>query len=54
MFETLQTSLTFKNSENAVKSEYFEKLVPWRAQIFFGNEGAVSVALHKNNFVSDL
>ena len=25
-----------------------------RAQIFFGNEGATSGALYKNNFVSDL
>ena len=25
-----------------------------RAQIFFGNEEAVSAVLHKNNFVSDL
>ena len=26
----------------------------WRAQPFYQNEGAVSVVLYKNNFVSDL
>ena len=26
----------------------------WRAQMFFGNERAVSGILYKNNFVSDL
>ena len=80
--EILQTSLTFKNSENMEKNDCFKKngdhsiffetkegykvscvklLMFWyiirmseRAQIFFGNEGATSGALYKNNFVSDL
>ena len=39
IFEILQTSLTFKNSENGVKSGCFEKCLRWRAPIFFRNEG---------------
>ena len=35
LFETLQTSLTFKNSEKVVKSGCFEKLLQLRAPIFF-------------------
>ena len=35
LFEILQTSLTFKNCENVVKSGCFEKLLRWRAPIFF-------------------
>ena len=34
LLEILPTSLTFKNSENVVKSGCFEKLLPWRAPIF--------------------
>ena len=34
LFEILQTSLTFKNSENVVKSGCFEKPRRWRAPIF--------------------
>ena len=34
LFEILQTSLTFKNSENAVKSGCFEKLLRWKASFF--------------------
>ena len=41
LFEILQTSLTFKNSENVVKSGCFEKLLQWRAPIFFRNEGRI-------------
>ena len=40
LFEILQTSLTFKNSEN-VKSGCFKKLLRWRAPIFFRNEGRI-------------
>ena len=39
LFEILQTSLTFKNSENAVKSECFEKRLRWRASFSFRHEG---------------
>ena len=35
LFEILQTSLTFKNSENVVKSGCFEKCLQWRAPIFY-------------------
>ena len=41
LLEILQTSLTFKNSENVVKSGCFEKLLRWRAPIFFRNEGKI-------------
>ena len=41
LLEILQTSLTFKNSEKVVKSGCFEKLLRWRAPIFFGNEGGI-------------
>ena len=34
LFEILQTSLTFKNSENVVKSGCFEKPRRWKAPIF--------------------
>ena len=34
LFEILQTSLTFKDSENVVKSGCFENLLRWRAPIF--------------------
>ena len=33
LFEILQTSLTFKNSENVVKCGCFEKPLRWRAPI---------------------
>ena len=35
LLEILQTSLIFKNSEKVVKSGCFEKLLRWRAPIFF-------------------
>ena len=41
LFEILQTSLTFKNSEKAVKSGYLKKCLRWRAPILFQNEGAI-------------
>ena len=41
LFEILQTSLTVKNNENGVKSACFEKLLRWRAPIFFRNEGKI-------------
>ena len=41
LFEILQASLTFKNSENGVKSGCFKKLLRWRAPIFFRNEGRI-------------
>ena len=34
LFQILQTSLTFKNSENVVKSGCFKKPLRWRAPIF--------------------
>ena len=40
LFEILQTSLTFKNSENFVKSEYFINLLQWRAN-FFPYDGGI-------------
>ena len=43
LFEILQTSLTFKNSENVVKSGCFKKRLRWRAPIFFRNEGGCKV-----------
>ena len=41
LFEILQTSHTFKNSENVVKSGCVENLLRWRAPIFFRNEGSI-------------
>ena len=35
LLEVLQTSLTFKNSENVVKGICFGKRLQWRAPIFF-------------------
>ena len=35
LLEILQSSLTVKNNENGVKSGCFEKLLRWRAPIFF-------------------
>ena len=35
LFEILQTSLNAENSENAVKSRFFEKCSRWRAPVFF-------------------
>ena len=35
LLEILQTSLTFKNSEEVIKSGCFEKRLRWRAPIFF-------------------
>ena len=39
--EILQTSFTFKNSENVVKSGCFQKLLLWRAAIYFRNGGRI-------------
>ena len=41
LFEILQTSLTFKNNENVVKSRCFENRLRWRAPISFRNEGGI-------------
>ena len=41
LFETLQISLTVKNSENVVKSRCFKKHLLWRATIFFPNDGGI-------------
>ena len=41
LLEILQSSLTVKNNENGVKSGCFEKLLRWRAPIFFRNEGRI-------------
>ena len=41
VFEILQTSLTFKNNENVVKSRCFENNMRWRAPISFRNEGGI-------------
>ena len=41
LLEILQSSLTVKNNENGVKSGCFEKLLRWRAPIFFRNEGKI-------------
>ena len=41
LLEIGQTSLTFKNSEKVAKSGCFEKLLRWRAPIFFRNEGGI-------------
>ena len=47
LFEILQTSLTFKNSENVVKSGCFEKLLQWRAPIFFETKDGYRVSCVK-------
>ena len=39
--ETLETSLTVKNSENEVKSGCFEKILRWRALTLFRNRGRI-------------
>ena len=52
LLEILQTSLTFKNSENVVKSGCFEKHLRWRAPIFFRNEGGIQSLLCKNIYIS--
>ena len=41
LLEILQISLTFKSSEKLVKSGYFEKILRWRAPIFFRQEGGI-------------
>ena len=41
LFEILQTSFIFKNSENMVKSRCLEKFLQWTAPILFRNEGRV-------------
>ena len=41
LFQILQTLHTFKDSENVVKSRCFEKLLRWRAPIFFRNKGRI-------------
>ena len=41
LFQILQTSFTFKNNENVVKSGCFKKLLRWRAPIFYRNEGRI-------------
>ena len=43
-----------KTSKSVVKSGCFLKILGWRAQIFYWNEGAVSGVLRKNIFVADL
>ena len=43
LLEILLTSLTFRNSENVVKSRCFKKRLRWRAPIFFRNEGRCKV-----------
>ena len=48
LLEILQTLLTFKNSEKVAKSECFEKLLRWRALIYFRNEGGILSLLCKN------
>ena len=37
----LQTSVSFKNSENVVKSGCFEKRLWWKAPTFFRNKGGI-------------
>ena len=41
LLEILQISLTFKSSEKLVKSGCFEKILRWRALIFFRHEGGI-------------
>ena len=41
LFEIVQTSFTFENSEKVVKSGCFEKPLGWSAPIFFRNEGGI-------------
>ena len=52
LLEILQTSLTFKNSEEVIKSGCFEKRLRWRRQFFFQNEGGMQSLLCKNIDVS--
>ena len=47
LFEILQTSLTFKNSENVVKSGCFEKCLRWTASFFFEMEEGYKVSCVK-------
>ena len=54
LFKILETSLIVENSENVVKRGCFLKILGWRAQIFYWNEGAVSGVLRENIFVADL
>ena len=46
--EVLQTSLTFENSENVVKSGSFEICLRWRAPFFFRKKGGIESLLCKN------
>ena len=41
LFEILQTSLTFKYSENVVKSGCFKKRFAMESATFFRNEGRI-------------
>ena len=41
LLEMIQSLLTFKNNENGVKSGCFEKLLRWRAPIFYQNDGKI-------------
>ena len=41
LLEILQSSLTVKNNENGIKNGCFEKLLRWRAPIFFRNDGTI-------------
>ena len=54
LFEILHNSSTVKTSWHVVKSGYFLKLVPWRAQSFCWNEGAVPGVLCKSIFAANL
>ena len=47
LFEILQTSLTFKNSENVVKSGCFEKCLRWAASFFSEMEEGYKVSCVK-------
>ena len=48
LLEVLQTSLTFKNSENVVKSGCFGKRLQWRVPIFFEMKEGYKVFMCKN------
>ena len=48
LLEILQTSLTFKNRKKVAKSRCLEKLLQWRAPIFFQNEGGTQSLLCEN------
>ena len=41
LLEVLQTSLTFENRENAVKSGFFGKRLGWTAPFLFRNKGGI-------------